>query len=293
MVGGKAVGAIVFEQRLPIDIVRQKSIVYVSTLLGASAIALVAGREKQSRLSEQFAELLGEFRRMRREVNWVQSLRSVSEMAAGAAHELNNPLAVVSGRTQLLYDSEADENKKQIFKQIHDRAVEMSEIVSDLMSFAKPAEPVRKAADVGELIRTVIEQTRREKKAGRLEIEVDRLDELGQACVDPEQIESAVRNVVVNALESYKETGGMVKISGDCVQPQGRVVFEIIDEGCGMDSETLEKVFEPFFSAKEAGRCRGMGLAHAKRLLEANGGSIHIKSQAGKGTVVTISLVRS
>jgi len=293
LVGGKAVGAIVFEHRLPIDVVKQRLIFTVSLSLGASILALVSRRELQSRLSEQFADVLRRVGWMRRELGSSQSLEAVSEMAAGAAHEMNNPLAVISGRAQLLYDAETDENKKQMLSQIQDRTAEISEIVSDLMSFARPKEPVRNTTEVGRLIEAAVERARREKKSGSLEVEFDCLDELGEVYVDAEQITLALSNIILNAFESYEGGEGSVKISGDCVQPERQAVFEIIDEGYGMDGATLTKAAEPFFSAKAAGRQRGMGLAHAKRLLQANGGWIHIKSEPGKGTVVTIGLGRS
>ena len=99
-----------------------------------------------------------------------------------------------------------------------------------------------------------------------------------------------LENHLSNALESYPGDNGPIKLSGRCEQQSGTSVFQIIDQGCGMDAETAQKGTQPFFSAKIAGRKRGMGLAHAQRLIQLNDGSLQILSKADKGTTVTIML---
>ena len=158
------------------------------------------------------------------------------------------------------------------------------------MSFARPKEPVPKMVSVRAL---VDEAVRRTAKAGGLKAlvaELVSIDELGEVCVDDEQIVTAVANILSNAMESYPDGKGPIRIDSGCEQPEGFAALEIVDSGCGMDANTLAKAAQPFFSARAAGRKRGMGLAHAQRLLQLNNGALHLASRLGAGTTVTIRL---
>ena len=122
------------------------------------------------------------------------------------------------------------------------------------------------------------------------DIRFDHIENLPPVCVDIEQTTEAIANIISNALQSYPGDIGTVTISGNCPQPASAVSFQIIDSGCGMDTETLAKAAEPFFSGKKAGRRRGMGLDSAQRLLLVNKGALEITSQPAGGTTVTITL---
>ena len=290
LVDGRAIGGIIFEQRVPADPVRQSALFGTSASIVAGIIALASGGRRQGRLAERFAQLLGTLKETADQFASARSLLGIAEMAAGAAHELNNPLAVISGRVQLLYDAETDENKKQMLSQIRARAEEISQIVSDLMSFARPEAPAPKMISVRALLDAAVRKTADEHKLKALEAESSAIDDLAEVYVDNEQVTTAIANILSNALESYKGGSGPIRIEGTCEQFTGFAAFQIIDSGCGMDTETLAKAAQPFFSARPAGRKRGMGLAHARRLLQLNSGSMHLTAEPGRGTIVTIML---
>ncbi|MHC5137102.1 MAG: sensor histidine kinase, partial [Planctomycetota bacterium] len=208
----------------------------------------------------------------------------------GAAHELNNPLAVISGRSQLLLEAETDENKKQMLGQIQSRTDEISQIVSDLLAFAQPAEPQKRSVSIRELLDKAVEKTCRQCGQGSIEIEITGDGTGDSVYVDVHQIAQSVSCVLTNALQSYKGGNGPVWI--DCgVLPDGKAVSVAIrDTGCGMNAETAAKATQPFFSFCPAGRRRGMGLAHAQRLLSLNGGNLKLSSEPDAGTTATITL---
>lgn len=116
---------------------------------------------------------------------------------------------------------------------------------------------------------------------------------MGDVSADREQVVAAIANVIANAVDAYKDAGGPITITGRCPQTADAACFKIIDTGCGMDSQTLAKACQPFFSALPAGRKRGMGLAHSVRLLELNKGYLTIASEPEKGTTVTITLPKA
>ena len=290
---GKAIGAVIFEQRLPDDPSGpsdRTELLAASASIGAGIIALARGRMHQGRLSEQFADLLGRLKNARDKITAVKSLTAIAEMAAGAGHELNNPLAVISGRAQLLVKGETDEKKKDILKQIQDRTNEMSDIVSDLMAFAQPKEPAPKSITVKTLIEEAIKKTAKLHKIKKFQPELTAIDGLPEVYVDPDQIVASLTRILSNALDSYEDGTGPIMIDGSCPQPEGFATFTITDQGCGMDAETLAKATQPFFSARPAGRKRGMGLAHAQRLITLNKANMNLTSQPLKGTKATINL---
>ena len=125
-----------------------------------------------------------------------------------------------------------------------------------------------------------------------MEVQFSQIDDLGEVNVDKNQTVTAIAHVLSNALDSYKGGSGPVRIDGGCEQIENSAAFQIIDIGTGMDIRTLQKATQPFFSVREAGRKRGMGLAHAERLLSLNNGSIKLAAAPGDGTCVTIQLPR-
>jgi putative nucleotidyltransferase with HDIG domain len=290
LVGGRPIGGIIFEQRVPADPALQSALFGTSASVAAAIIALASAHRRQGRLAERFAQFLGAVKETRDQVAAAKSLIGIAEMAAGAAHELNNPLAVISGRVQLLYDAETDKSKKQMLKQIQARAEEISQIFSDLMSFARPEAPAPKMISVRALLDAAVRKTADERKLKALKVPFNAIDALAGVYIDSDQVTTAIANILSNAMDSYKTGRGPIRIDGTCDQTEGFAAFQIIDSGCGMDAQTLTRAVQPFFSARPAGRKLGMGLAHARRLLQLNNGSIHLTSEPGRGTIVTIKL---
>jgi signal transduction histidine kinase len=212
----------------------------------------------------------------------------LEELAAGAAHELNNPLSVISGRAQLLLNDEQDSQRKQILEKISDSASQLSQIVGGLMSYAQPQQPRKSATSVKQIVDEAGQFAEQKADMEGVDLQVDIKGNPPAVNVDSGQIVSAVANVIVNAVESYGSQKGPVQITVQ--NDESSVNIEIRDFGCGMDAETLERACYPFFSAKPAGRQRGMGLAYTKRFVELNGGSLSIESEPDQGTTVNIQL---
>ena len=214
----------------------------------------------------------------------------IAEIAAGAAHELNNPLAVISGRAQLLMQSETDETKKLVLKQIAEKTKDAYEIVGQLMSYARPAKPQTRTVSPFIMINNCLEKVNVRYLSEPLEINLENIETLSDIEVDSEQVAEAIAQIIYNALESYESGNGPVQIKGSEQKELNRIEIVIKDEGCGMDEETLRKAADPFFSDKPAGRQRGMGLSIASSLLKNNNGTMTIQSRLDKGTTVNITL---
>ena len=247
-------------------------------------------RRKQQGFAERFVGLTGKAAEQQPGITTDTLLEPLAEMAAGAAHELNNPLSVISGRAQMLAKTEADPEKKQILKQIRQNTNKLSAIIEDLMTFAGPQQPRVARTDVKQIIEEAVQLTSAKMNVEHVNVRIDVAEGVKDVFVDSAQVVSAIANVICNALESYTDRAGQVKITAAPGSTGAFVKLGVSDLGCGMDAETVRKATQPFFSAKPAGRRRGMGLAHTARLIQLNGGVLEITSRPGSGTTVTISL---
>jgi len=296
---GRAVGAIAFELNYPGDTELFAERFRTSASIAAIVLDMAMGRQNQQNYAEHFARLIskpvptvgspddGVSDRIKPAAD---SLNALAEMAAGAAHELNNPLAVISGRAQLLAEAQSDPETKEILKQIYENAREASGIIEDLMSFAEPRQPRAARTDVKKMLDEAVQLTSRKTNIESLDVNIDVDGDVESVFIDSAQIVSAIANVISNAVESYGDKSGPIEITAGTDESGELVELTIKDQGCGMDAETLKKATQPFFSAKPAGRKRGMGLAYAARFIQINKGFLNVESEPGSGTTVTIYL---
>jgi two-component system NtrC family sensor kinase len=300
---GKTIGAIIFELRYPADVQLFQESFQAAASIAASVLDAAQSCADQQRFAEHFAQLLTRLKDSQRQAPSEtlpkviapkapeeSTLAALAEMAGGAAHELNNPLSVISGRAQMLAGSETDSEKQRILRQIEQSARGISAIIEDLMAFARPQEPVRVRAGIRELVDEALQLGSQKTKADHVNVQLEMAQGLESVFVDPAQIVSALANIICNSIESYADTMGPVQITADADESGEFARLRIKDLGRGMDAETVSKATQPFFSGQPAGRRRGMGLAHAQRLVELNGGFLGITSELGRGTTVTILL---
>jgi signal transduction histidine kinase len=213
-------------------------------------------------------------------------------MAAGAAHEMNNPLAVISGRSQLLAQVLEDPKLKTAARLISEQADRLSGIITELMDFARPQPPVAAECHAGDLIHKALHDAKAGNDPADRLIEVSH-DDLPPVAVDGSQVAAALAEVIENAIQATDPGKGRIGVHAAFDPYSGRVVVTVSDNGCGMDEGTLKRAFDPFFSNKPAGRRRGLGLAKALRWVEASGGAVRLESRVGQGTRAIVLLPAS
>lgn len=221
-------------------------------------------------------------------------LEAMRELAYGAGHEINNPLANIATRAQALLLDETDPERRRRLSTIVDQSFRARDMIGGLMLFARPPKPRREAVDVGGIIAAAIESVRGQAVArgGRLEYSPPPMPE--SVFVDRVQVEEAIRVVVVNALEALVSGGRVVlEVASSPRGPAGMCEVTVTDDGHGMSFETARRAFDPFYSGREAGRGAGLGLPKAWRLVEASGGTVLLDSRQGHGTRVSILLPRA
>ena len=302
---GKAIGAIVFELRYPAETKELLENFKVLSSVAGTVLDTASSRSRQQQFAELFAQVFSQPKNIEQQVNLetpapatsaqpesveADLLTALAEMAAGAAHELNNPLSVISGRAQLLTESETDPEKIQILTQITENTKELTAIINGLLSFASPQTPRPTDTSVKQILDEALQLAARKTNTEHINSQTEIADGLNTVFVDSAQIVSAVANVIANSIESYTGNLGPIKITAEPQASDNFVKLQITDLGCGMEPEIIKKSTQPFFSAKPAGRKRGMGLAYTNRLIHLNNGSLDIISKPGNGTTVAISL---
>ena len=220
-----------------------------------------------------------------------EKLIALGELVAGVSHELNNPLQIIVGYTEMIMtDNSAPEHLRTISSRIYDSALRASRIVRNLREFARQREAIREPVDLRQIVDKVIEILDYEFTSSGIKILKDYGD-IPPVMADSAQLQQVVLNLFKNAYDAIVETGrgeGTVKVSlrkGD-----GLVIIEISDDGTGIPEELINRIFEPFFTTKPVGKGTGLGLSITYGIIKAHNGNISVKSKPGEGTTFIIEL---
>lgn len=245
------------------------------------------------RMNEELFEANRRLQTTRRELVRARSLSMIAAMAAGAAHELNNPLSVISGRAQLAAASCPGEELPRTLEIIVEQAHRASQIVSELMHFAKPDPPNPHVHVLRDLLAPLPQRWRTEFSLGPDELSISCIDPAVRVFVDADQLAFALTEIIANAVEATQPPQRRVLVNSPSHASDEIVRMIVEDNGCGMASEVLEHALDPFFSHRAAGRGRGLGLSRAYRMVEINHGRLRLASTPGIGTRVTMELPAS
>lgn len=256
-------------------------------------LASVRQHEGAKRFGEQLAQAMRDGARMQASLIESESLVRLGRMAAGAAHEMNNPLAAISGRAQILARRLEGTDGGDAARAIIDASEKLSDLIQGLHVFACPPEVHRERMDASGLVSRAVRMARRRAElagvsegAQEVRLRVDRA--VPPLWVDPDQLSDAISELISNALQSNARERIEVRVYVD--PSDDRLIVTVSDDGVGMAPETLVSAFDPFYSARPAGRGTGLGLSKARRLIEMHGGELTLESVEGKGTVARVTL---
>ena len=224
-------------------------------------------------------------------------LESLKEFAYGAGHELNNPLANIATRAQMLLKEETHPERRRRLAAINTQAFRAHEMLADMMLFARPPQPVLERIDVTALVQEVLVGLAEQAAAQQTILHPPTRIEPLHVNADAAQLRVALRAVCVNSLEALHQGGNLIIEICRCdalesaAAPSGQAVQILItDDGPGIPPEIREKIFDPFFSGREAGRGLGFGLSKCWRIVRLHGGRIDVHSIPGQGAAFTIAL---
>ena len=219
-------------------------------------------------------------------------LESLKQLAYGASHEVNNPLANISMQAQTLLKDETDPQKKRRLSAIHSQAYRAHEMIADLMLFARPPRLARQPLDLVSVVDAMIEELRPDAEERQIDLRCQKSTDSLMVSADHVQLPVALRAMCMNALEAIG-LGGHVELSVRASSDrQGVAGGEIIvvDDGPGISPEVRENLFDPFYSGREAGRGLGFGLSKCWRIVTDHGGHIDVASGGERGATFTLFL---
>lgn len=222
---------------------------------------------------------------------------SIGRLAAGVAHEINNPLTGVLTFTHLLMRrKDLPEDVLEDLKQVADATERVREIVKGLLDFSRQTELKPQLADINELIKDTINLIGNQALVKGVILCFNPQEGLPKRTLDRSQIESVLVNMLINAIDAT-EKGGHIVISTALSLPKELkpyaykgIEIKVSDTGCGIPPENINKLFDPFFTTKDVGKGTGLGLAVSFGIIEKHGGHVHVKSKVGEGSTFTIWL---
>jgi two-component system NtrC family sensor kinase len=220
-----------------------------------------------------------------------EKLAAVGQLVSGVAHELNNPLAGVLAFAQLLEAAPGSaEEQREAIRAIHKEAKRAAKIVSNLLLFARERDAERTRTDLNAVMTDALELRRYVLRTQQVEVVMELAPALPAVWADPFQLQQVVLNFITNAEYALKGVGHEKRITLRTWFADNRVHASVADNGTGIESEVIDRVFNPFFTTKEVGEGTGLGLSISHGIIRQHGGHIGVESVAGKGATFTIDL---
>jgi signal transduction histidine kinase len=225
-------------------------------------------------------------------------LATIGQIAAGAAHEIRNPLTSIRSTIQYLKKKNTDTDQEAMLGELMGEVDRIDEIIHGLLSFSKPVQPQKEQVELEALLKQVLTLTASMARKNRVEVQFQPPNESAVTRADPSQLKQVFLNILLNAIQAMKE-GGRLTIHMECIEKgeekkkQIYYRFRFQDTGCGISDENLEYIFDPFYTTKKEGT--GLGLSISYGIIQQHGGEIEVASTTKgkqKGTTVTVLLPR-
>jgi PAS domain S-box-containing protein len=237
-------------------------------------------------------ETEAELERHREALHHSEKMSALGSLLAGVAHELNNPLAVVVGRSIMLEDAELDSGTANAITKIRQAAERCARIVKAFLAMARQQPPSLVPVRIGDVIESSLDLVSYGLRGAGIEVVSDIPDDLPEIMADPGQLGQVFTNLLVNAQQAMSEDAGprMVRIVARCGRRNKFHRVTVSNNGPGVPKEILSRIFEPFFTTKPAGVGTGIGLSVCYGIVEAHGGTIAANPLEEGGTAFVVTL---
>lgn len=275
----------------------------------------ITGRKKAERqllqLNRNLEAANQELRSTQEQLIQAEKLESVGRLAAGVAHEVKNPLALILMGVEYLSQlpDDIDPNFLEILDEMRKAVRRAEKIIHGLVDFSASRHLEFEQVDLNQVVRDTLPFIKHDRLRANVELEVSLADNLPKVALDMQKFEQVLLNLLLNALHAMGGGGGTLRVStrfgvmseGEPTETGSRaaerlrrgdkVVFvSVEDTGCGIPAAELERIFDPFYTTKPTGEGTGLGLSISRKIIELHGGRITCRSEPGKGTCMTITL---
>ncbi len=239
-------------------------------------------------MSRKMAADIDELQRLNARLIRTEKLAAMGTLAAGVAHEVNNPLAAISSLIQIIEaNDELSKDMSDKLKLISGQIRRITQVTKDMTNFASAKPAVRAAVEINKIVEASLRLARFDKSFQDLTVETDFAEDLAWFVADPDQLQQVVLNLLLNARDAMPG-GGRLAISTK--RMDNEVAISIADSGCGVDTVVAEHIFDPFYTTKSAGQGTGLGLAVCYGIVTAHGGRIELADNKPSGTIFNVYL---
>jgi signal transduction histidine kinase len=227
---------------------------------------------------------------MEERIREADKLASIGQLAAGVAHEINNPLSILLGFTRLLTKkSSFDGQTKEDLKIIHSNAQLCKKIVEDLLNFSRQKKPQYIEADVNKTIESIVSVVETQLNNDGITMIRDYDPSIPPVTMDIDKMKQVYMNLLMNACQAM-DSGGYINVSTHYDKVKAGVLMVFSDTGCGIPQNIQSRIFEPFFTTKEPGQGTGLGLAVSYGIVKEHSGEISFESEEGRGAIFRVWL---
>jgi two-component system NtrC family sensor kinase len=218
-----------------------------------------------------------------------ERLATLGQLAAGVAHEINNPLGTISIYTQMIRDELGKDNDscRESLQVVMKQTNRAGRIVKDLLEFARQSEPEMRVLNINDILRKAITITTHPAELQNIRLATNLASELPDIKGDSDKLQQVFVNIIVNAIHAMPE-GGELNFDTRISDDSKGIEIEISDTGCGIPQEHLSKLFDPFFSTKSTGEGTGLGLSVSLGIVQRHNGTIDVKSKVGEGSTFIV-----
>ena len=239
-------------------------------------------------LEKKVLERTEEIKKIHSQLFRSEKLASLGKLAAGVAHEINNPLTgILTNSSLLLDDLEKADPRREDVEVIVKETIRCREIVKRLLDFARQTKPQKQLININSIIENIILLVRNQTSFRNIVIQKELSENIPDVMADRDQIQQVFVNIIINSSEAMAR-GGSLTIESKLAEQSDSILIRFTDTGPGIPDDIKEKIFDPFFTTKEQGT--GLGLSISYGIIEQHGGDISIESKRGEGTKFTIRL---
>jgi signal transduction histidine kinase len=241
-------------------------------------------------LEDKVAARTDELARMQLRMAQSERLASIGVLAAGVAHEINNPLGGILALTALaLEQTAADDPRRENLEEVVRQTRRCGEIVKHLLEFSRQNRVIPEEVDLNALVGKTLALLERQAMFLNVRVERDLQGDLPRLVADGSQLQQVLINILMNAVQAMHEHGTL-RVQSRYDRGRDDVVLAIRDSGCGIPAEQIDRIFDPFYTTKESGQGTGLGLSIAYGIVSRHHGAIEVESAVGAGTTFTIRL---
>ncbi|MQY73217.1 MAG: PAS domain S-box protein, partial [Dehalococcoidia bacterium] len=233
---------------------------------------------------------ISERKKMEEQLIVTDRLASIGELASGIAHELNNPLTGIIGFSELLLNKDIPEDVREDLQVINREAKRTSQVVKNLLTFARKHETTKQLVDINQAIKSVLDLRAYEQKVHNIAIVTNFDPELPEITADIFRLQQVFVNIIINAEYFMVQSHGRGTITITTKVKGNTILASFADDGPGIKKEHLRHLFDPFFTTKEVGKGTGLGLSICHGIVTEHGGQIHAESEPGKGATFIVEL---